>query len=83
MQVLANTNNRVNNDRTIKQKNSSTNQNNTQKTKKENVIETPLINNTNNLSTNNINNSNSLKSDIEGMNTNNNKEINEVYSVGG
>ena len=84
-QVSANTNNRVNNDRTIKQKNSSTNQNNTQKTKKENVIQTPLINNTNNLSTNNINNSNSLKSDIiEGTNTNNNNnEINEVYSVGG
>ena len=87
LQVSANTNNRVNNDRTIKQKNSSTNQNNTKKTKKENVIETPLINNTNNLSTNNINNSNSLKSDIiEGTNTNNNsnnEEINEVYSVGG
>ena len=90
-QASANTNNIINNNRTIRQTNTSPaqnnssanqnqNQNNTIK-KEESVIQTPLINNTNNnLSTNNINNSNSPKSDrTEETNTANN----EIYSVGG
>lgn len=79
-----NTNARINNSGTVRRTNSSpANRSRT------NIIQTPLIQNTNtNLITNAVNNSNETKiertEETNNINTNNaNNESNEVYSVGG
>ena len=81
-----NTNNRINNSRTIRQTNSRpANRNRT------NIIQTPLIQNTNNnLTTNTVNNSNDTRiermEETNNINTNNantNNGNSEIYSVGG
>ncbi len=79
-----NTNARINNSGTVRRTNSSP-----ATQSRTNIIQTPLIQNTNNnLTTNAVNNSNDIKiertEETNNINTNNaNNESNEVYSVGG